>query len=230
MINRSHFVAWLALLAGTAPPVQSSEPAAPEVDIRFTVLAWQRTDQVFHFDSSGNVSSFELPTQYRSQEMRYVGDNPLVFFREESGPEGQRFRVPLAKVEVDPAITKQLLLFVPGGGDDSAEFKVLALDDRLEKFPQRSYRFFNLTDEKIGVALNDRRVALETYDNAIIELDRGDAMIQLGVYARRGEGFRDVLNSRWPQRSNERYIIFVIDSPHTQGSLATKAVPEYFEP
>ncbi|GHB99937.1 hypothetical protein [Cerasicoccus arenae] len=226
------FVLFCCYLAGcwlNAQTTSVNSNEEPEIDIEFTVLAWQSSDTEYTFESNGVATSFKLPLQYRSKDMHYMGSNPLVFYREELGADGVGIRVTLATVTLNPAISRQLLLFIPADAGSPYEHRILAMDDRLENFPKRSYRFFNLTNEKVGVALNDHRAVLEKHEDTIIKLENDEAIIQLGVYANRNDKYRDVLNSRWPHRSMERYLIFVIDSPYTVGSLTTKAIPEYFK-
>lgn len=200
----------------------------PELIIDFTVLAWDRNDDALFFESLGQENEVYLPTQYRSEEFRYVGNNPLTFYRPEKGPEGEDIRVPMATVTLDPSVKRVLLLFLKNPDGADLPLRVIPLDDGLNGFPVRSYRFFNLSNELVGLKLNEHKAILEKHQDAIIELDDGEALIQMGIYANRGGELKDVLNARWPHRGNTRYLVFIIESPYTRGSLHTRSIPEYF--
>jgi len=218
--------AFACLLCG--PPL-AGQPVGgePEISLRFGVMAWKPVEQGIRFAPPDKPSeALRLSSESRSPEYRYRGPNPLVFFRERTGPEGDTIRDPVASIRVPPDLSRALFLFFPVDAPQGAErYRILTIDDSRAAFPPGSYRFYNLTDHRIAGRIGDSQFVLPLQENRLVRPDHDNGRnIPLQLAVENPDGWQRKVSTAWLYRETARSLVFLA---RDGDRLAIRSIPQY---
>ena len=208
-------------------PLSGQTPEENFVRIRFNCLAWEPVEPGIRYASYDEASEpLRLSSEFRSPEYRYEGPPRLTFFREKTGPEGKRLRVPVASTEIDPDLRRALFLFFPLTTEDGSErYRILTIDDSRAAFPPGSYRVFNLTDHPIAGMFGEARLRLEPRDNQLVRPDHeSDTNLNIQLAVQNGGEWQRKVSTRWYYRDTARHLVFLARDGER---LAIRSIPQY---
>lgn len=140
----------LVLVAGLGLNAQTPTPPKP-----FTVAVHGPAPSDLKIEvAPGKVESVEFRLGERSREYVSRVPGPIVFFTETPGPNAAMppSRTRIAQVVVPADVKRALLLFVANSQSAATpadRYRILVLEDSLEKFPPASVRFFNASGLKL---------------------------------------------------------------------------------
>jgi hypothetical protein len=190
-------------------------------------MAWEPVEPGIRYASTGEESeALRLSSEVRSPEYRYRGPNPLVFFRERTGPEGETLREPVASVRVSPNLRQAFFLFFPIDAPQGAErYRILTVDDSRAAFPPGSYRFINLTDHRIAGQIGDTQFVLPYKENRIVRPEHETGRnISLQLAIENPDGWQRKVSTAWLYRDTARSLVFLA---RDGDRLAIRSVPQY---
>jgi hypothetical protein len=111
-----------------------------------------------------------VPFLSQSDEYRYRGPSPLVFYREVTDPDGVIRRRTLAEVDIANGSRNLLILALPRDNGNRNGFTTLTLADSLDTFPFNSFRIINFSSTRIASQLGDTREVLDPREEKIIKV------------------------------------------------------------
>lgn len=125
------------------------------------------------FSSNGRTQTISnIPFLSQSDQYRYQGPSPLVFYREVTDPDGVIRRRTLAEVDISNGNGSRnlLILALPRDEGNRNGFTTLTLADSLDAFPFNSFRIINFSSTRIASQLGDTREVLDPREEKIIEV------------------------------------------------------------
>ncbi len=176
------------------------------------------------YNSVGEPVEITVPQSFWSKEYAYLGPSTLTFYRpaEVAGAEPEI----IDSVELSGDVKEWLLLFTQQ--PSTGEIRIYAMDVSLEGFPYGSSWYFNLTDRTLGVVYGERKFRLDPKTSEKVSPDiEPNQNVQLQILAIRNEKLQDIYNSQWPQESNVRYLIFIVESLRRRERVEIFSVADY---
>lgn len=204
------------------------------ISLQFSCLEWSEIDtNGLYYQHQEESIQVSMDTAYRSELYDYSGPNPIVFFVDSNGANGQPERRPVARAQVPEGVERALFLFVerPNPGENGEAFEVIVMDESLSAFPMGTYRVFNFSDYEIGGIIGENRFIIPGKNFKTISPKVGDMVdVQIHFSQKVDDQWVPKVNTRWLYRENARNIVFVTDDPNSRvPRLRVKTVTEYFK-
>ena len=215
-------------LASIPLAAQSPESGAPRAKVEFAVYpvgsgGW---DDVYYQAAPGVFEPLSFWAFERSPAHEFEGVLPIQFYREDRDEEGNPSYQAVATAPTVQGSDRLLFFFLPrneGSGDASRGFQVVAMDDRLSRFPLNTITFFNATGATLEGTLGNEPLYLQRGISAPYRLDDDwEDEIFVGLAVRFEGGVRKVLQNRWRFYPDYREIIILMP-PRIPGSFRIEA-------
>lgn len=221
----------VALFSQGMANAQAPEPVKAEI----ITLSWQGNIKDLWFQGPKEPEKFDVYESGFTMPFEYTGPPVIAFYQDkvvfDLPPEKRPPPVAVARLPQTGGSVMLLFTAVP---DDSGKWEVRSFDNSLRNFPAGSYRFFNLTDSAIQIAI-DRTVnpPIASRSLAVISPPSGetirDIMLQIGV------GKTIAYSSQWGHRDVRRATVFVSSSTRGEGRLEIRkffqaVIPEKASP
>lgn len=198
------------------------------VSIKLAPLAWDSTIRDLIYFDRGNPEKIFIPSGAPGKPYRYRGARDIIFYTEGRNEEGEVIyqrkaatRLPITQGEI-------LLLFVPRtNGDVGDRYRIVPIPIDTERFTAGSFKFYNLTPDRVAFRVDDNRFVLEPGHNRIAGFgdDRiGNVIIQIAASTDQ-EDWRPLYQSRWSAPGGQRRVWVFIHS--TDGNYPR--IKRYYE-
>jgi len=215
--------------------IDAAESAIPLMDVHFSALSWEPfKEEGIKVDTGNGVKELRISHRARMPAMRYVGTNPIVFFRERTVPESEApVRVPVAVARIPEGMRRVMLFFIPTnhaeGENEGLLYRVIVLDDSLEAFPKGGYRFMSASKSKLSVLFDKARFQLnpgEQYMYKPTVKEREKVALVVGIE----EDGRTVTNKTFFHDDYVRWFVLICQEENKGGRkfISFRAIPEYF--
>lgn len=210
----------LPLLLLTMFSQDMANAQAPEtVKAEIVTLSWQGNIKSLWFQGAKDPEQLDIYESGFAMPFEYTGPSAISFYKDKGvfdlPPEKRPPPAAVAKLPGNGGSVMLLFTVVP---DDSGKWEVRSFDNSLRSFPPGSYRFFNLTDSPIQIAI-DKTVnpPIASKSLAVIAPPSGetirDVMLQIAV------GKNIAYSSQWGHRDVRRATVFVASSTRGERRL-----------
>jgi hypothetical protein len=173
-------------------------------------------------------SGFTMPTEYS-------GPSDIVFYKGKAAlalsPEKRPPPAAIAKLPKNGGSVLLLFTAIPNNPD---KWQVRIFDNSLKNFPPGAYRFFNLTQTPIQVAIDKTFYPpIESNHLSLITSPTGEPVRDIALYI--GIGKEIAYSSQWGHRDARRATVFVYPSTRGDGRLEVRkffqaVIPESSKP
>lgn len=121
--------------------------------------------------------------------------------------------------------SKQLILLIRKGKEDSDGFVVLPIDGELTNFTGGSYLFINASPLNVGGIIGDGKFALKPGQRSLLrpKPDHENGICQVTLSYQTGEKWKIFKDTRWPANERYRSLVFFHQSP-ASGRLSVSPV------
>lgn len=145
-----------------------------------------------------------------SRDYHYHGLPMLVFYRDEPDNEGVMQPVEVASVKLPHESSQLSLLFVPDG-NAKGHYRVLAFADDTSNFKGGAYRFVNMTNRHIAVALGEERRELNRGQSVVIGMTEQSrsATVQVKLAAAAKEEWKLIFSTNWAVSPRVRSLVII---------------------
>ncbi len=181
------------------------------VSIKFKGLSMpEQVDDIYY-----NVGDIRCPvkltTSVFSREYTYRGRTPMTFLRDIPDAEGIMRPVAIAKAHIPQGASEVSMLFLPSPGE-KGKYHVRVYADDENDFSWGAYRFVNLTQERIAVALGQERNLVLSGRTTVIPMTEETRSTSISVKLA-AEDNRDewklVFSTNWAVNPNVRYLVLI---------------------
>lgn len=127
------------------------------------------------------------------------------------------------------ATSKQIILLMRKGEDNSAGFVVLPIDGDLAKFPGASFLFINASSLQVGGKIGDKTFQLKPGQRDLLQpapTHAGDCA-QVTLAYQKEEKWRAFVDTRWSVNKRRRLLVFFYQDPES-GDLGVAPIVEAF--
>lgn len=163
----------------------------------------------------------------RTDRIIYNGPNPITFYREVEGEDGQEVRVPVGRFKFVEGVSVPLLLF-SRVAQDKEFYNITAIDDGLAAAPPGSYRIFNFTKKDIAGIIGSQQFRTAPGNDALIrdtEQKAVDVMVRLAEKAENGP--ERLYASTWAYSPRFRYLVFIVPTTdRTRGNIKIRKISD----
>ncbi len=204
---------------------QPAEESAP-LRTEFSCLSWpDRLKEVLYVRTEGEYKPVDVQSLKRSSLIKYVGSNPVVFYRKGKDSEGNTVYSPAAQVEIGETLERPLLLF----RNDGSGYAIGAMEDSFQKYPVGSYRFYNLTDMDLKARLGTRLIELEPHQRVALKQPfPGDEEIPVMFVVQEPDGLKPLYSNKWDHLSEYRYLILISEAESKRnGPIKFRILTDY---
>ncbi len=152
----------------------------------------------------------EFSPGFLSREYHYHGLPKLVFYRDEPDSEGVMQPVEVASIKLPRGASKLSLLFVPDGNAEG-HYRIRAFADDANKFQGGGYRFVNMTNRHIAVALGEERRELNRGQSVVIGMTEQSrsATVQVKLAAAAKEEWKLIFSTNWAVNPRVRTLVII---------------------
>jgi len=121
--------------------------------------------------------------------------------------------------------SKQIILLIRKGKEDSDGFIVLPIDGELSNFTGGSYIFINASLLNVGGIIGDSKFALKPGQRSLLrpKPSHEDGICQVTLSYQTGEKWKIFKDTRWPANERYRSLVFFHQNP-VSGRLAVSPV------
>jgi hypothetical protein len=128
--------------------------------------------------SADGPLDFKVPSGRRSKVMEYVGSQNLVFIPKGSYIPDLPVPDALAQIQLSPKLRHPLLIFIP----NNKGYRVVVIEDDLNRFPGGSVLFVNLSPYPIVLLMGEDasdRIQLKPAEMKVREFDRDNVNVRV---------------------------------------------------
>lgn len=207
------FLMVVALLcAGSSTWAQGAQAAS---NLYLTTLAWGNSAGPYYYLNGGKVEELRAYSRGISRPVRYQGPRTIGLYLSEAAPAlpVEERPPPDAVVTIPVELHRALLLFIKQG-DGSTRVRVF--DANVQNFPAGSYRFVNLSDKTVVLALGDEPELTTLLPKAVtlvrkppLSGSRLNVNVQMAQSGPEGNP-QLIYRSLWGYRENRRVMVFVV--------------------
>lgn len=167
----------LGLLLLPSLPAQQAEEPTVSLNLRFFPIHRQNIPNLFLQTSPGTFEPVTLRNRLRSDPHEYEGPPRVVLFHRHERPEdGEEFFTPATAVTVNQSSGDVLIFLMPpgiGGGINRDDWTIIAIDDRVESFPNGTMRVLNATGVNLSGFVGEQPISLQDEVSAPFVPPRG---------------------------------------------------------
>lgn len=210
-----------------AQTASSAEPPAT-VDIAFHVMQVGRASvpAIRYATGQGASAGVELRSHQRTGPYRYRGPNPIVFFRDSAGADGQPVREPVGSLRMAKEIKQALVFAIPraAGATGGDELGFVAIDDSRGAFGPDKLVIYNALPVRVGAVLGTRRFVIEPGPGEPIDvkaLGRGTLPVEFWIET--AGGAKLVLGGEMDFTTDTREVMILLP-PRRAGSWIIQSV------
>lgn len=219
---------FVALLIALASPSKAQEEEILNVWIDF--LGMIAVPDGLGIISDDKWVPIRLSTSARSGAKRYIGTSPLILYKQEINEEGALTTTPVGAVQLDASSTNYLV-FVTPKGTETDRYTLYAFPDSEADFPPGSFRFFNLTNDRLGLLLGDARVEIPSFQFQTVKPSGpSEQNVPFRIVRWDGNSWVRTLSSEWYYRDQFRTIAFISEGNDYRRSLMIRPIVDYKRP
>ena len=196
------------------------------VKAELVTLSWQSNIKNLWFQAKEGLRKLDVYERDFTMPEEYTGPLVIQFYSDEATlrlPPKER-PAPQAIAKLPASGGKVLLIFAPKPQGEIG-WAVRVLDNSPVNFPPGAYRFMNLTQDPIQVALDQKVAPVKANSLTIIRPNRGEEVRDMP--AQIGVGKNVVFSSIWGHREDRRTTVFVISDPNGRNGLGIR---RFYEP
>jgi len=162
------FIALLCL-ANDSPAATTQKNGNSSIKAEFTVISLDTFPayKIKYISEKNIIQPLKFKRKTRSDTYSYKGPPLLYFFKEHTV---NATREPVASIKIDPSTKKMLLFFLKNKAttiEYPYEYKIIALEDDLNKFPRGSIKVFNISNHTLTGIVENQQIKLEKYESRI---------------------------------------------------------------
>ena len=203
----------LLILLVLVPAGLTAQTQEPSKVIKCSFLYWDGIpEEKFYFRLGEEYHSIKFRQGSRGEMISLKRMSNFEVFREVENPnEGQAPYEILAAVSVPSDISKVLFLVLPPD-KEGGEYRVVAMDDSVEEFSRKTFRFFNLTEQMISIEFAGETQQVEVNGFVVMEsrVDKKGGFIPCIMRDPEGE---TIYGTRLFAQPNGREDVFIRPSP-----------------
>lgn len=201
---------------------RSNAQAPDPIKAEIVTLSWEGNIKDLWFQGNKEPEKLDVYESGFTMPMEYSGPPDIAFYNDKAAlalpPEKRPPPTAIAKL---PKNGGSVLLFftpLPNGPD---KWEIRTLDNSLKNFPPGAYRFFNLTETPIQVAIDKTFYPpIESKHLSIITSPSGEPIRDIALYI--GIGKEIAYSSQWGHRDARRATVFVYPSTRGEGRLEVR--------
>jgi hypothetical protein len=198
--------------------------ALPAQTVRFRTLAWSDPIEGLLYDQKGKAVEVAAYNHARSPFYQASADRPLVFYRLVPHPDAAPTKEIVAEATLPPDTRMALLLFFKGAG---GEIRINVSPDDTTTFPSGSYRFVNLSDARLAVAIGATQAPLPPRESIVVkgapEGPAGGVFVRMALL---GETNLLIYSNKWLWSDHHRTLVFVSPTGNPNQPLELKRISE----
>ncbi len=222
MTRSFHLIAAKCILLAVALPMMARAQAPVPIKAEIVTLCWEGNIKDLWYQGNKEPekvdiydSGFTIPTEY-------TGPPDIAFYKEKAAlylpPEKRPPPNAIAKL---PKSGGSMLLFFTAIANEPDRWEIRTMDNSLKNFPPGAYRFFNLTETPIQVAIDKTFYPpIESKHLSLIPSPTGEPIRDIALYI--GIGKEIAYSSQWGHRDARRATVFVYPSTRGEGRLEVR--------
>ena len=215
-----HFITLVAISMATSITDAALPDEKPIIKADFTVYSLKRLNGLKFLPSAGEDShAINFYSSARSPIYKYVGTNPIVFFRESPAPTPENpeavKREKVAEVNIPESGGEYLLLFFSQKNTEAEVLRIYPLADSTRDLPTGTMRFFNATTYTYEGILDGKRVKIPPGPSKYFRVS--GRTFSLGLAFSHNGKFHQSFNSPVNMDTTARGL-FMIYPPFVKGS------------
>lgn len=178
----------------------------------FTAICFdhQKMNEDLYYDDSGEFRKLVLRASRRSlpaqTQLDENGMLKLYIKNQSPAPDAPPFLV-TGDVAVHSQLNRILLFISPSAGEGDTRLRLTVIEDDYKTFPGGSFRFINLSGQKLGVLLGEEKALIPNKEMKTIraDIDEGN-YVQVQLVGKTGF----VYQSTWYCKHNSRELIVMM--------------------
>jgi hypothetical protein len=151
----------LALLLFAGPWFLRAQAPDNKSGLNFRTLGWGVSADDLFVKIKGKLQPIMVTDTARSPFYPHDKTDKIVIYRMLPGPDKEPVPTPIAQANITTAGEWPLLIFLPATTGSPSPYRIVALADDIRSFPASAYRFINLTDMELKIALGDQSHTLK---------------------------------------------------------------------
>ena len=193
--------------------ITAVEAAPKDVRVDFHCLAWDRSQRrsPIGFTSSGKLIGIDQLNDHSQTAVQYtyIGP-PLIHFYNSTEYRKNPAVPPIGSYQVRPEDRELLLVFIPL---ENGRIKVVGLSHDWKSFPKKSFRLMNMTDGKLAVLIDSKKVLLSPHEMESGALQSsGGLSFEVKIAAKTEKNpARLVYSNRWTRGTDRRFLCFITE-------------------
>lgn len=201
-------VACCLLAVACVGRAQTTTVEGPETP-RFRTIGWGVRASDLYYSLGGKDVPVSVFNAGRSGFHRLPRTDSIVFYRLVENEQGVE-RVPVADVSVAGARPLPLLVFLPDP-DSGERYRVVAVADDLETFPDRACRFINLTNVTINATVGDSAVVVPGGEERVVDtrMSAEESTRYTSIFVDIREDRLMLSYNNWVFRPGQRTLVFI---------------------
>ena len=198
----------------------AQEPEKIKAEI--VTLSWEGNIKDLWYQGPKETEKIDVYESGFTMPLEYSGPPDIAFYKDRTAlalpPEKRPPPTAIARL---PENGGSVLLFFTTLPNDPGKWEVRVLDNSIKKFPPGAYRFFNLTETPIQLAINKTFYPpIESRHLSIITPPTGEPIRDIALYI--GIGKEIAYSSQWGHRDARRATVFVYPSSRGEGRLEVR--------
>lgn len=210
------------LLVSLVLPAISNAQAPTPIKAEIVTLSWEGNIKDLWYQGIKGPEKLDIYESGFTIPFEYSGPPTIAFYKDKAAlalpPEKRPPPTGIAKL---PANGGSFLLFFTAVANDPDKWEIRTLDNSLKNFPPGAYRFFNLTENPIQIAIDKTFYPpIEPKHLSIINSPSGEPIRDIALYI--GIGKKTAYASQWGHRNMRRATVFVSPSLRGEGRLEVR--------
>lgn len=201
-----HVIACTALLVFLATKGHGNEPGHEPLAINFSAISLgQPLREPLWLVTENQQIPLSIHNRRRSENIEYVGPNPMVFHRKLETEDGTEWEV-VTEVEIASTLSQPLIFFM----ERDEGYRTAVIEDSFDHYPPGSYRFYNLTDDELMGRLGNEQVRmLPRQTISLLNPFHDDGKVPVRFVVREPGGYSPIYAADWNHYESFRYLIFI---------------------
>lgn len=223
-LRRAYFI----IIAITSM-LMTHAPAQGKISLQFLVLPKQiQPEPVELLIGEEKTMEVETPGNELSPTYKVSPLSSIVVGKTIQNEEGQSVFEVYGKAESISA-SRQIILLIRKGKDNSDGFVVLPLNGELANFSGGSFLFINASRLSVGGVIGDKKFGLKPGQQQLLKpaANHKNGICQVTLAYQREDKWKTFYDTRWPTNKKYRSLIFFHQDPAT-GRLGIAPIVDMF--
>lgn len=216
-----------AILASVA--VRAFAQAPESVSAKIITLSWNDNIKELWYQTKDGPMEMEASSRGLTSPVEYTGPAVIHFH-----PNKEIFSLPPEERPAPRAIARlpqtggDVLFIFTSKEDPKSGWNIRVVDNSPKNFPPGTYRFLNLTDKPLHIALDGTIGSVRATSTAIIRPPKGEDV--RGMNARIALGTDIIYSSIWGHEEKRRGNVFIVPDPYGRNGINVRQFYQAFVP